>query len=161
MGLFRFSGKLMFFSPCTGLSRCIILRRLLCGRRTATSPSATSMNIRYLHVAYQTTLRALHRPRLSRRCIYSPYSKIPRERTVVPTPSRKTLHSDYLQTTFQESPRHENSIFHITTFFFTNSYEPELAHHLQTSKMRRNSTSLNSCQHDVINIVTVNVARRR
>ena len=27
--------------------------------------------------------------------------------------------------------------------------KPELAHRLQTSKMRRNSTSLNTCQHDV------------
>ena len=48
-----------------------------------------------------------------------------------------------------------------TIFFFTNSCEPELAHRLQTSKMRRNSNSLNSCQHDDINIVTVSVARRR
>ena len=48
-----------------------------------------------------------------------------------------------------------------TIFFFTNSCEPELAHRLQTSKMRRNSTSLNSCQHDDINIVTDNVAMRR
>ena len=48
-----------------------------------------------------------------------------------------------------------------TIFFFTNSCEPELAHRLQTSKMRRNSTSLDSCQHDDINIVTVSVARRR
>ena len=48
-----------------------------------------------------------------------------------------------------------------TIFFFTNSCEPELAHRLQTSKMRRNSTSLNSCKHDDINIVTVSVARRR
>ena len=47
-----------------------------------------------------------------------------------------------------------------TIFFYTNSCEPELAHRLQTSKMRRNSTSLNSCQHDDINIVTVSVARR-
>ena len=47
-----------------------------------------------------------------------------------------------------------------TIFFFTNSCEPELAHRLQTSKMRRNSTSLDSCQHDNINIVTVSVARR-
>ena len=47
-----------------------------------------------------------------------------------------------------------------TIFFFTNSCEPELAHRLQTSKMRRDSTSLNSCQHDDINIVTVSVARR-
>ena len=38
--------------------------------------------------------------------------------------------------------------------------KPELAHCLQTSKMRRNSTSLNSCQHDDIKIVTVFVARR-
>ena len=38
---------------------------------------------------------------------------------------------------------------------------PELAHRLQTSKMRRNSTSFNSCQYDNINIVTVSVARRR
>ena len=48
-----------------------------------------------------------------------------------------------------------------TIFFFTNSSESELAHCLQTSKMRRNSTSLDSCQHDDINIVTVSVARRR
>ena len=48
-----------------------------------------------------------------------------------------------------------------TIFFFTNSCEPELAHRLQTSKMRRNSTLLDSCQHDDINIVTVSVARRR
>ena len=48
-----------------------------------------------------------------------------------------------------------------TIFFFTNSCEPELAHRLQTSKMRRNSTSLDRCQHDDINIVTVSVARRR
>ena len=48
-----------------------------------------------------------------------------------------------------------------TIFFFTNSREPELAHRLQTSKMRRNLTSLDSCQHDDINIVTVSVARRR
>ena len=48
-----------------------------------------------------------------------------------------------------------------TIFFSTNSCEPELAHLLQTSKMRRNSTSLDSCQHDDINIVTVRVARRR
>ena len=46
-------------------------------------------------------------------------------------------------------------------YFFTNSCEPELAHRLLTSKMRSNSTSLNSCQHDDINIVTVSVARRR
>ena len=44
---------------------------------------------------------------------------------------------------------------------FTSSCEPELAHRLQTSKMRRNSTSLDSCQHVDINIVTVSVARRR
>ena len=36
-----------------------------------------------------------------------------------------------------------------------------MAHRLQTSKMRRNSTSLDSCQHDDINIVTISVARRR
>ena len=48
-----------------------------------------------------------------------------------------------------------------TIFFFTNSCEPELAHRLQTSKMRGNSTSFDSCQHDDINIVTVSVARRR
>ena len=48
-----------------------------------------------------------------------------------------------------------------TIFFFTNSCEPELAHRLQTSKMRRNWTSLDSCQHDDINILTVSVARRR
>ena len=48
-----------------------------------------------------------------------------------------------------------------TIFCFTNSCGPELAHRLQTSKMRRNSTSLDSCQHDAINIVTVSVARRR
>ena len=48
-----------------------------------------------------------------------------------------------------------------TIFFFTNSCKPELAHRLQTSKMRRNSTSLDRCQHDDINIVTVSVARRR
>ena len=48
-----------------------------------------------------------------------------------------------------------------TIFFFTNSCEPELAHRLQTSKMHRNSTSLDSCQHDDINIVTISVARRR
>ena len=48
-----------------------------------------------------------------------------------------------------------------TIFFFTNLCEPELAHRLQTSKMRRNSTSLDSCQHDDINIVTVSVTRRR
>ena len=46
-----------------------------------------------------------------------------------------------------------------TIFFFTNSCEP--AHRLQTSKMRRNSTLLDSCQYDDINIVTVSVARRR
>ena len=44
-------------------------------------------------------------------------------------------------------------------FFFTNSCEPELAHRLQTSKMRR--TLLDSCQHDDIDIVTVSIARRR
>ena len=38
--------------------------------------------------------------------------------------------------------------------------KPELAHRLQTSKMRHNLTSLNTCQHDV-DIVTVCVARRR
>ena len=38
--------------------------------------------------------------------------------------------------------------------------KPELAHRLQTSKMRRNPISLNSCQHDDIYIVTVSVARR-
>ena len=48
-----------------------------------------------------------------------------------------------------------------TIFFFTNSCEPELAHRLQTSKMRRNQTSLKSCQYDDINIVTVGVARWR
>ena len=48
-----------------------------------------------------------------------------------------------------------------TIIFFTNSCEPELAHRLETSKMRRSSTSLDSCQHDDINIVTVSVARRR
>ena len=48
-----------------------------------------------------------------------------------------------------------------TIFFFTNSCEPELAHRLQKSKMHRNSTPLDSCQHDDINIVTVSVARRR
>ena len=48
-----------------------------------------------------------------------------------------------------------------TIFFFTNLCEPELAHRLQISKMRRNWTSLDSCQHDDINIVTVGVARRR
>ena len=36
----------------------------------------------------------------------------------------------------------------------------ELAYRLQTSKMRRNSTSLNTCQHDV-NIVIVCVAKQR
>ena len=50
--------------------------------------------------------------------------------------------------------------------------KPELVHRLQASKMRRNSTSLNSCQYDDIreqiylfsddiNIVNVSVARRR
>ena len=39
--------------------------------------------------------------------------------------------------------------------------EPELAYRLQTSKMRRNPTSLNSCQQDDINIVTISVVRRR
>ena len=48
-----------------------------------------------------------------------------------------------------------------TMFFFTRSCEPELAHRLQTSKMRRNSTSFDSCQHDDINIVTFSAARRR
>ena len=48
-----------------------------------------------------------------------------------------------------------------TIFFFTNLCEPELAHRLQTSKMRRNSTSLDGCQHHDINIVTISVARRR
>ena len=38
---------------------------------------------------------------------------------------------------------------------------PEFSHRLQTSKMRRDSTSLNSLQHDDINIVTVSVARWR
>ena len=57
-----------------------------------------------------------------------------------------------------ESPAWPHVPNHI---FFTNSCEPELAHRLQTSRMRRNSTSLNSCQHDDINIVTVSVARRR
>ena len=38
--------------------------------------------------------------------------------------------------------------------------KPDLAHRLQTSKMRRNSTSLSTCQHD-INIVTLCDARRR
>ena len=47
-----------------------------------------------------------------------------------------------------------------TIFFFTNSCEPESTHRLQTSKMRRNSTLLDSCQHDDINIVTISVARR-
>ena len=36
----------------------------------------------------------------------------------------------------------------------------ELSHRLQISKMRRNSTTLNSCQHNV-NIVNVRVARWR
>ena len=45
--------------------------------------------------------------------------------------------------------------------FLTNSCEPELAHRLQTSKMRCNSTSLDSCQYGDIIIVTVSVARRR
>ena len=44
---------------------------------------------------------------------------------------------------------------------FASSCETELAHRLQTSKMHRNSTSLDSCQHDDIDIVTVSVARRR
>ena len=48
-----------------------------------------------------------------------------------------------------------------TIFFFKNSCEPELVHRLQTSKMRRNSTSLDSFQHDDINIVIVSVTRRR
>ena len=48
-----------------------------------------------------------------------------------------------------------------TIFFCTNSCEPKLVHRLQTSKIRRNSTSLDSCQHDDINIVTVSIARRR
>ena len=48
-----------------------------------------------------------------------------------------------------------------TIFFFTNLCEPKLAHCLQTSKMRRKSTLLNSCQHNDINIVTVSIARRR
>ena len=52
-------------------------------------------------------------------------------------------------------------IMYGTIFFVTNSCEPELAHRLQTSKMRRNSSSFASCQHDDINIVTVSVARRR
>ena len=47
-----------------------------------------------------------------------------------------------------------------TIFFFTISCEPELAYRLQTSKMRRNSTSLGRYQHDDINIVTVSVVRR-
>ena len=51
--------------------------------------------------------------------------------------------------------------YYYAIVYSTNSCEPELAHRLQTSKMRRNSTSLNSCQHDDINIVTVSVARRR
>ena len=38
--------------------------------------------------------------------------------------------------------------------------KPELAHRLQTSEIHRKSTSLNSYQHEDINIVTVCVARR-
>ena len=58
-------------------------------------------------------------------------------------------------------PKRAVGLMYRTIFFFTNSCEPELAHRLQTPKMRRNSTSLDSCQHDDINIATVNVARRR
>ena len=56
---------------------------------------------------------------------------------------------------------HPCGLMYRTIFFFTNLCEPELAHCLQTLKMHRNSTSLDSCQHDDINIVTVSVARRR
>ena len=49
----------------------------------------------------------------------------------------------------------------IEIYHFDTRCEPELAYRLQTSKMGRNSTSLDSCQHDDINIVTVSVARRR
>ena len=80
---------------------------------------------------------------------------------------RKSDHSEYSDT---NGPKRAVGVLHFytcseriarTIFFFTNSCEPELAHRLQTSKMRRNSTSLDSCQHDDINIVTVSVARRR
>ena len=59
---------------------------------------------------------------------------------------------------FENFIRSSNSIFrpcglmYRTIFFFTSSCKPELAHRLQTSKMRRNSTSLDSCQHVDINI---------
>ena len=39
-------------------------------------------------------------------------------------------------------------------YFLQMHTEPELAYRLQTSKMRHNSTSLNTCQHDV-DMVTI------
>ena len=73
----------------------------------------------------------------------------------------RRVHAAFLHLQWANRP---SGLMYRTIFFFTNSCEPELAHRLQTSKMRRNSTSLDSCQHDDINIVTVttvSVARRR
>ena len=71
---------------------------------------------------------------------------------------RPRIHAAFLHEQWANRPC---GLMYRTIFFFTNSCEPELVHRLQTSKMRRNSTSLDSCQHDDINIVTVSVARRR
>ena len=71
---------------------------------------------------------------------------------------RPRVHAAFLREQWANRPC---GLMYRTIFFFTNSCEPELAHRLQTSKMRRNSISLDSCQHDDINIVTVSVARRR
>ena len=71
---------------------------------------------------------------------------------------RPRVHAAFLHEQWANRPC---GLMYRTIFFFTNSCEPQLAHRLQTSKMRRNSTSLDSCQHEDINIVTVSVARRR
>ena len=71
---------------------------------------------------------------------------------------RSRVHAAFLHLQWANHPC---GLMYRTIFFFTNSCEPELAHRLQTSKMHRNSTSLDSCQHDDMNIVTVSVAMRR
>ena len=61
---------------------------------------------------------------------------------------RPPVHAAFLH---EQGANRPCGLMYRTIFFFTNSCVPELAHRLQTSEMRRNSTSLDSCQHDDIN----------
>ena len=101
-------------------------------------------------------VKTYKKKRLPRNFIFSSYvfAMNPRPR---PRP-RPRVHAAFSHEQWANRPC---GLMYRTIFFFTNSCEPELAHRLQTSKMRRNSTSLDRCQHDDINIVTVIVPRRR